>query len=120
MHFTTPARVDDDLKEAGHGYRGRFVDLRTFTYALTDRGFTLYGAAAAFGVTVRKSHAEHTGRMMQAYVGYNRQDVRTTAALYDTLTSEWSRHPIDLQPSRPSRPPRSPSRTYVPRASPRR
>jgi hypothetical protein len=98
IHFTTPARLDADLRVDGRAYRGRYLDLRTFAYALTDRGFSLDRAAAEFGLSEQKGHALHAGLVTPEYIDYNRQDVRTTWALYQALMDEWSRHPIDLAP----------------------
>jgi hypothetical protein len=75
-------------------YRGRFLDLHQFAYALTDRSYSLDGAAAAFGMPVRKAKTARHGVMTERYVEYNRQDVRTTYALYQALMSEWQQLPI--------------------------
>ena len=98
IHYTTPPRLDAENKVAGRGFRGRFLDLHTFAYALTDRGLTLDGAAADFGALERKTPTEHTGTITAAYIDYNRQDVRTTYSLYRALLAEWARHPIALDP----------------------
>ncbi len=97
--FTTPGRLDEGNRDRGRPYRGRFVDLHTLAYALTDRSsLTLDGAAAAFGVSQRKAEAGEHGVLTPAYIDYNRQDVRTTHALYLSLTAEWARHAVDLDP----------------------
>jgi hypothetical protein len=97
--FTTPKNVDpDNLLPGGRAYRGRFVDLRTFAYALTDRSFSLRSAAVEFGLEVAKGEVEVHGVLTPEYIDYNRQDVRVTWALYRELVAEWCRHPIDLAP----------------------
>jgi hypothetical protein len=99
IEFTGPAKVDkDNLVEQRTYYRGRFLDLHTLAYALTDRNLTLDGAAAAFGLASRKHEVEGHGVMTEAYVDYNRQDVRLTWHLYVALSQEWERHPIDIDP----------------------
>lgn len=98
--FAAPPRTDPERLDRGTPYRGRFLDLRQLAYALTDRSYTLDGAAEAFGVSERKAHVTVHGRLTERYIDYNRQDVRTTAALHDALISEWSTHPIDLDPER--------------------
>lgn len=97
--FTTPRHLDAENRVAGRGaYRGRFLDLRTFAYALTDRSFSLRAAAVAFGLEVAKGEVEEHGVLTPEYIDYNRQDVRVTWALYRELVAEWRRHPIALAP----------------------
>lgn len=80
-------------------FRGHFLDLRTFTFALTDRGHTLESACAAFGVNYRKRGVVH-GAITAEHVHYGREDVHATAALYREAVAEFRRHPIALQPTR--------------------
>src|SRR5207248_9191530 len=82
ISFTTPARLDPDLREDGHGYRGRFLDLHTLAYALTDRSLSLRAAAREFDLDVGKGEVERHGVLTPEYIEYNRQDVRVTWALY--------------------------------------
>lgn len=97
--FTTPRHLDPENRLPGGGaYRGRFLDLRTFAYALTDRSFSLRSAAVAFGLEVSKGTVDEHGVLTPEYIDYNRQDVRVTWALYRELTAEWRRHPIALAP----------------------
>ncbi len=98
IRFTKPPRLDAVNLDDGHAYQGRFLDLHTLAYALTDRSLSLDAAAAEFGVAERKSEAEHTGTISEAYIDYNRQDVRTTHALYEALLAEYGRHPVELDP----------------------
>ena len=98
--FAAPARVDAERLDEGKHFRGRFLDLHQLAYALTDQSYTLDGATEAFGVSERKAHVSVHGVLSERYIDYNRQDVRTTAALYDRLIEEWSTHPIDLAPER--------------------
>lgn len=55
-------------------------------------------AAAAFGLSERKDMVETHGLVSEAYLTYNRQDVRLTRHLYLALREEWERHAIDLDP----------------------
>lgn len=98
ISFTTPARLDADLREGGRGYGGRFLDLHTLVYAFTDHSLGLDAAAAEFGLDARKAVAEEHGVLSAAYVDYNRQDVGVTWELHQALIEEWHRHPIDLAP----------------------
>jgi hypothetical protein len=98
ISFTAPARLDDDLREGGHVYPGRFLDLRTLAYALTDRSLSLDGAAAEFGLDVRKAAAPEHGVLMSEYIDYNLRDTEVTWQLHQALVAEWDRHPIELAP----------------------
>ena len=48
--FTTPLKLDPENRVGRYGYRGRFLDLKTAAYTLTDRSYSLQGACEAFGV----------------------------------------------------------------------
>ena len=102
IEFTGPAKVDEVNKVEVGGelvyYRGRFLDLHTLSYALTDRNLPLDGAAAAFGLGGRKAAVETHGLVTEGYIDYNRQDVRLTWQLFLALREEWERHAIDLDP----------------------
>jgi hypothetical protein len=96
--FTTPGKIDDENRDGRSGYRGRFLDLHTLAYVLTDRSMSLAGAATDLGLSVSKVVAERYGVVDEAHIDYNRQDVRVTHALYLALIEEWDRHPIQLAP----------------------
>jgi hypothetical protein len=98
ISFMAPAQLDADQKERGHVYPGRFLDLRTLAYTFTDRSLSLDGAAAEFGLEVRKAETAEHGVLTQDYVDYNRQDVEVTWQLHQALVREWDRHPIALAP----------------------
>lgn len=98
ISFTRPARLDARNTRGGRTYRGRFLDLHTLAYALSDRSLTLDGAAAAWGLVERKLAFDHHGAVSSEAIDYNRQDVRTTWALYRALVADWSAHPVALDP----------------------
>jgi len=83
--------------EKGHIFRGHFLDLRTLTFALTDRGYTLEAACEAFGVEHGKQRAERHGFVTEEYIAYNRRDVLATSELAIKVLDEYKKHPIDLQ-----------------------
>ena len=60
---------------------GRGLDLRTLAFALTDRGYSLETACAAFGVEHGKQVTEIHGVVTEEYINYNRRDVLATAEL---------------------------------------
>jgi hypothetical protein len=100
MSFATPARLDPEHRdEQGRAYRGRFVDLHTLAFALTDRNYSLRRAGEAFGAVERKAPDPPAfGALTAELIDYNRQDVRATYALYEVLIAEYRRHPLELPP----------------------
>jgi hypothetical protein len=97
FRFTGPARGDRPA-DGQAAYRGRFTDCHTLAHALTDRDLSLAAAAEAFGLTVAKGQIDHRGEITEAYVDYNRQDVRVTYELFRVLEAELARHPIGIAP----------------------
>lgn len=94
--FGWGSRADPDKPEL-LGQK-RFVDLRTLTFALTDRSHTLETACAAFGDPYQKPEVVH-GIIDEPMLNYAREDVRHTALLYRNCLTELARHEgVDLQP----------------------
>jgi hypothetical protein len=81
--------------ETTHGWRGDFVDLRTLTFALTGRGHSLDSACTAFGVPGKTDPGQH-GLITPSYIGYCRQDVAATAALYQAAEVELTKLHLPL------------------------
>jgi orotate phosphoribosyltransferase-like protein len=52
-------------------YRGYFVDLKTLTFALTDKQLTLDSACESSNVS-RKKHTEEHGKITKEYIDYRR------------------------------------------------
>jgi hypothetical protein len=78
--------------------RGRFLDLHTLAFALTDNSYSLSGAIQAFGSKPEKMEHEPTGLITEKEIGYARQDVRATLGLLNALKREYELHPISLRP----------------------
>jgi len=79
---------------------GRFVDLRTLAFALTDRSHTLESACAAFGDPFKKAEVDYTV-LTPELLEYARKDVEHTAVLYRNCLAELRRHVgIELEPHR--------------------
>jgi hypothetical protein len=87
--FTTPDGVEDR-------FRGNFLDLRTLSFALTDRSHSLESACTAFNVPFQKRSVVH-GSISEDYVTYCREDVGATAALFRGTSEEYRRHPIERE-----------------------
>ena len=80
--------------------RGRFLDLHTLAFALTDTSYSLAGAVKTFGSQPEKMEHEPTGRVSEKEITYARQDVRATLGLLNALKQEYELHPIALPPDR--------------------
>jgi hypothetical protein len=109
IRFTTgKADPDDMIPEGstdgrpvkGHRHPGRFLDLKTLVFALTDRPHTLESACKSLNATELKSYTGKHGVITPEYVDYARQDVKATQALLVAARREFDRHPIDLLPDR--------------------
>ena len=88
-------------KDEQHRWRrGRFLDLHTLAFALTDNSYTLSGAIKAFGSQPEKMEHEPTGLITEKEINYARQDVRATLGLLNTVKHEYELHPIALPPDR--------------------
>jgi hypothetical protein len=80
--------------------RGRFLDLHTLAFALTDNSYSLLAAIYAFGSKPEKMEYEPTGLITEEEISYARQDVRATLGLLNALKEEYEMHPITLPPDR--------------------
>jgi hypothetical protein len=108
MAFGSHKEIDKiDQRPAGglppdpaYVFTGHFLDLRTLAFALTGEPHSLASACRAFGVKEGKDEAKGHGEITEAYIDYNRQDVRASAALLEALREEYDRHPIDLPATR--------------------
>lgn len=83
--------------EKGHIFRGHFLDLKTLSFALTDKNYSLERACKDFQVDQGKAKTSTHGVISHEYIEYNRQDVRASAALLFKLLEEYDRHPVELQ-----------------------
>jgi len=91
-----------DRRDPQHG--GRFLDLKTLAFALTNRGHSLDSACRALGVEEGKMTTPVHGVITGDYIAYARQDVKATQHLLERLRVEFDRHPIDLLPERAQSP----------------
>jgi hypothetical protein len=78
--------------------RGRFLDLHTLAFALTDNSYSLSDAIHEFGSKPEKMEHEPTGLVSKKEIEYARQDVRATLGLLNALKREYELHPISLRP----------------------
>jgi hypothetical protein len=89
---STTGEIDE-----GYVFRGRFLDLRTLAFALTDKSYTLEKACDDFGVVHGKQHVTRHGIVTPKYIKYNRRDVLATSELAVKLLEEYDKHDIQLQ-----------------------
>ena len=80
-------------------YRGRFLDLSVFCWALRNRHFTLEHALKSFGLK-GKMHHEPTGRVTEKELRYGRRDVERTVALLNAMKREYDGFALNLQPEK--------------------
>ncbi len=86
--------------QKGYKFRGHMLDLRTLAFALTDRSYSLETASKVFGVEHGKQHISRHGVITNKYIDYNRRDVQATSELAVELLTEYTKHPISLQPTK--------------------
>ncbi len=74
--------------------QGRFVDLRTLTFALTNESHSLKSACKLYQVEHGKEEAEEHGKITLDYCRYNARDVQATFELYCKVKAEFDKHPL--------------------------
>lgn len=87
-------------KEQHRWQRGRFLDLHTLAFALTDNSYKLSDAIEEFGSQPEKMEHDPTGLVTESEIAYGRQDVHATLGLLNALKKEYDLHPITLQPDK--------------------
>lgn len=80
-------------------YRGRFLDLSVFCWALRNKHLTLDAALESFGLK-RKMRHEPTGRVTEKELRYGRTDVERTVALLNAMKGEYDGFALDLEPEK--------------------
>jgi hypothetical protein len=97
---TIPEGSTDGLPLKSYRFEGRFLDLKTLAFALTDRAHSLRSACEAFGAEIGKGETDQHGVITPDYLDYARRDVKATQSLLVKLRQEFDRHPVDLLPDR--------------------
>lgn len=75
-------------------FRGCFLDIRTFVFAMTSQAVTLKKACEMYNIKHKKLAVEEHGIITAEYVEYNRRDVTATAELAIELLQRFDKHPI--------------------------
>jgi hypothetical protein len=78
-------------------YRGRFLDLSVFCWALRNKHFTLEQALKSFGLKGKMRH-EPTGHVTEKELRYGRRDVERTVALLNAMKREYDGFVLPLEP----------------------
>ncbi len=80
-------------------YRGRFLDLSVFCWALRNKHLTLEQALRSFGLKGKMRH-EPSGRVTEKELRYGRRDVERTLALLNAMKQEFDGFALDLEPEK--------------------
>jgi hypothetical protein len=78
---------------------GRFLDLRTLSWALRNVSYNLDGACKAFQVQGKVNH-KPSGRISSDEIEYCRGDVAASHRLLNAMIEEFNRNPVDLHPDK--------------------
>jgi hypothetical protein len=82
-------------------YRGRFLDLHTFGFALTgEHNLTLERACDLFKCQTKKMKVSEHGKITKEYLSYNLQDTLATHDLYAKMMERFSDFRSSLAPER--------------------
>lgn len=81
-------------------FRGHFLDLRTFTFALTNESHSLESACELFNTDIKKSIAEEHGKITLKYIGYNINDVDATYSLFCKTIEEFKKYKLSISPTK--------------------
>ena len=81
-------------------FRGHFLDLRTFAFALTDNAYSLGEACEAFALEYRKHVRLRHGKVTEENIDQIRRDLLATTELSFKLLEEFNHHPLALSATR--------------------
>lgn len=76
---------------------GRFLDLKTLVFGLTNESHSLESACRLYGTEQGKQAVSEHGQITADYLEYNTGDIIATWELYCKAKEEFDRHPIDLE-----------------------
>jgi hypothetical protein len=77
-------------------YAGTFVDLKTLSFALTDKSHSLESACEKFDVPHKKLKVEEHGKITSEYIDYCVNDVLATYDLYVALGKEFENYNLSI------------------------
>jgi hypothetical protein len=97
IQFASHSKTETEKKSPT--YRGCFVDLKTLTFSLTNKSYTLKNALKDFDCPIQKIDADEHGIISSEYVGYNINDTLCTYHLYLQAMKRYSKYHIDKHES---------------------
>jgi transcriptional regulator with XRE-family HTH domain len=77
-----------------NSFKGRFLDLKTLVFALTNESHNLKSAGELYRCEHIKMDAEDHGEITHEYLDYNTNDLWATWDLYCAVKTEFDKHPI--------------------------
>jgi len=87
IEFTKPVRKKSQKKKPR--YKGFFLDLKTFAFALTNKSYNLDSVLQDFGCKLQKTTTQH-GKITGRYIDYNINDTKSTYELYEKCMNRYS------------------------------
>lgn len=87
-------------RKGSNRFRGHFLDLRTFSFALTNEKHTLDSACRYFGAEIGKTATDDHGKVTKEYLEYNINDVNATYSLYKKTIEEFEKYHLDIPPTK--------------------
>lgn len=78
-------------------YKGYFVDLKTFCFALTNNSYSLKTAIRDFESPIEKIETEHNGKFDEMYLDYNINDTLATYHLYLKALDRFSNYCLNAE-----------------------
>lgn len=99
INFTIPGYRKESEKKR-KSYRGCFIDLRTFLFALTNQSYNLKTALEDFQCKRRKIEVETHGVITEEYIDYNINDTLATYDLYQKALERYSLFCLNKEPNK--------------------
>jgi hypothetical protein len=99
ISFTTPYIKESKKKKGRKAYKGCFIDLRTFLFALTNESYNLKRALEDFQCRP-KIDVETHGNITEEYIDYNINDTLATYELYEKALERYSLFCLDIEPNK--------------------
>lgn len=97
IQFTTPIRKKSWKKYSP--YRGYFLDLKTLTFALTNKSYSLKKALEDFECQTHKMETEEHGVINEQYIEYNVNDTKSTYELYLKAINRYEKYLLHKEPN---------------------
>jgi len=98
IEFTRPAKRNQRHPRAN--FKGHFLDLHSFVFALTNKNLSLEHACELFQTTPQKTSTEEHGKITSEYINYNITDTRVTYSLFLKTIERYKSFHVTLPPER--------------------